>query len=401
MTSIFFISLEKLDFLRVLDAKNRNKRLVLFFLAQPSPIGNQTLILTAKYKPMKKAFTLLTFALGFATFAVAQNANAVVFSENGEKFTLILNGEKQNETPQTNVKVVGLVGEFFQARIDFEDPSLPDFTQKTFSVKQGMVTTYAVKTTKKGEWVCRWQTEAAIGSSSTVSTPESSTQVVDYVVEHDGDMEEDMEVDAEEITMTTTVTPATSTVTVKPATTGTTTTTTTTTTVKPGTTGEKVNVNMNVGGVSMGINMNIEGMETEMDVQESTTVTKTTTTKTTSTTTPAPAAPRPREEVVVTTTGGCSRPMDQASFAGAKKSIEDKGFDDTRLTLAKQVVKSNCMSSAQIKQVMEVFGFEETKLEFAKYAYDYCTDKNNYYMINDAFSFSSSIDDLNSYLESK
>jgi len=158
---------------------------------------------------------------------------------------------------------------------------------------------------------------------------------------------------------------------------------------------------MNVGGVSMGINMNIEGMETEMDVQESTTVTKTTTTKTTSTTTPAPAAPRPREEVVVTTTGGCSRAMDQASFAGAKKSIEDKDFDDTRLTLAKQVVKSNCMSSAQIKQVMEVFGFEETKLEFAKYAYDYCTDKNNYYMINDAFSFSSSIDDLNSYLESK
>lgn len=348
---------------------------------------------------MKKVFTLLTFALGFATFAVAQNANAVVFSENGEKFTLILNGEKQNETPQTNVKVNGLVGEFFQARIDFEDPSLPDFTQKNFAVKQGMVTTYAVKTTKKGEWVCRWQTEAAIGSASTASTPESSSQVVDYVVEQEGDM--GMDEDVEEVTMTTTVTPATSTVTVKPATTGSTTTTTTTTTVKPGTTGEKVNVNMNVGGVSMGINMNIEGMETEMDVQESTTVTKTTTTKTTSTATPAPAAPRPREEVVVTTTAGCSRAMDQASFASAKKSIEDKGFDDTRLTLAKQVVKSNCMSSAQIKQVMEVFGFEETKLEFAKYAYDYCTDKNNYYMINDAFSFSTSIDDLNTYLESK
>ena len=50
---------------------------------------------------------------------------------------------------------------------------------------------------------------------------------------------------------------------------------------------------------------------------------------------------------------------------------------------------------------MAAFGFEETKLEFAKYAYDFCTEKNKYYMVGDKFSFSSSKDELNEYLEGK
>ena len=82
-------------------------------------------------------------------------------------------------------------------------------------------------------------------------------------------------------------------------------------------------------------------------------------------------------------------------------SISSKGFDETKLSTAKQAVKANCMSVAQIKEVMSLFGFEETKLDFAKYAYEFCTDKNNYYMVGDAFSFSSSTDELNEFIESK
>jgi hypothetical protein len=50
---------------------------------------------------------------------------------------------------------------------------------------------------------------------------------------------------------------------------------------------------------------------------------------------------------------------------------------------------------------MEEFNFEKNKLEVAKFGFDYCTDKNNYYLLNDAFSFASSVDELSSYLEGK
>jgi hypothetical protein len=340
---------------------------------------------------MKQIFTFILITVS-ALSSFAQNANAVVFSENGDKFTLVLNGEKQNAAPQTNVKLSNLTNDFYMARIDFEDATLPDFTEKNFAVHKGYEVTYVIKTNKKGEYVLRFQGEAELGSAS-VSAPSKTDdiKIVDYA-----HTEEEEEVIAPSKTSTTTST-------TRPAVSGSTTTTTTTTTVKP-TNGEKVNVNMNVGGVNMGINMNIEGMDSEMEVEETTTTTvKTTSSNTTTTTsTPAPKT-QTRQEVVVAerTPVGCSRPMDASSFGSAKGSISSKGFDETKLSTAKQAVKANCMSVAQIKEVMGLFGFEETKLDFAKYAYDFCTDKNNYYMVGDAFSFSSSSDELNEFIESK
>ncbi|MFN6378847.1 MAG: DUF4476 domain-containing protein [Flavobacteriales bacterium] len=336
---------------------------------------------------MKQIFTFLLITVSSLS-SFAQNANAVVFSENGDKFTLVLNGEKQNAAPQTNVKLSNLTNDFYMARIDFEDASLPDFTEKNFAVHKGYEVTYVIKTNKKGEYVLRFQGESALsGSASSTPAKTDDIKIVDYA--------EEVEVQ-ETPTKTTTTTSTT-----RPVVSGSTTTTTTTTTTKPAT-GEKVNVNMNVGGVNMGINMNIEGMEGEMEVEETTTTTVKSSSSNTTTTTSAPKTVA-REEVVVVekASGGCSRPMDSGSFTSAKGSISSKGFDDTKLSTAKQAVKANCMSVAQIKEVMGLFGFEESKLEFAKFAYDFCTDKNNYYMVGDAFSFSSSTDELNEFIESK
>jgi hypothetical protein len=336
---------------------------------------------------MKQIFTFVLITVS-ALSSFAQNANAVVFSENGDKFTLVLNGEKQNAAPQTNVKLSNLTNDFYMARIDFEDATLPDFTEKNFAVHKGYEVTYVIKTNKKGEYVLRFQGESEISTGAAVKSDE--IKIVDYA------HTDEEEVIAPSKTSTTTST-------TKPAVSGSTTTTTTTTTVKP-TNGEKVNVNMNVGGVNMGINMNIEGMDGEMEVEETTTTTvKTTSSNTTTTTsTPAPKTTT-RQEVVVAerTPVGCSRPMDASSFGSAKGSISSKGFDETKLSTAKQAVKANCMSVAQIKEVMGLFGFEESKLDFAKYAYEFCTDKNNYFMVGDAFSFSSSTDELNEFIESK
>ena len=70
---------------------------------------------------MKKIYTLLAFALVSITSIAQNTSNLIVFSEDGLKFYLILNGIRQNEVPLTNVKVTGLNQPYYSAKIIFED----------------------------------------------------------------------------------------------------------------------------------------------------------------------------------------------------------------------------------------------------------------------------------------
>jgi hypothetical protein len=47
------------------------------------------------------------------------------------------------------------------------------------------------------------------------------------------------------------------------------------------------------------------------------------------------------------------------------------------------------------------FTFEDSKLEFAKNAYANCSNKDDYYMLNEAFTFSSSKSELNKYVSNQ
>ena len=86
----------------------------------------------------------------------------------------------------------------------------------------------------------------------------------------------------------------------------------------------------------------------------------------------------------------------------AVNSIKKQSFSNTQLTMAKQIVRSKqCFTALQIKQIVDIFSFESSKLEMAKFCYSYCVDKDNYYKINDSFSFSSSVDDLDKYISSQ
>lgn len=347
---------------------------------------------------MKKLFLLCTFAMA-SFWTVAQTANAVVYSENGEKFTLYLNGEPKNATPQANVKIGGLVTEFYQARVDFEDPKLIDFSNNNFAVKPGLEVTYVIKVNNKGQYVLRYFTEGpkSFEGSPTVAATAPKPTAIDPETKKFAEAD-----DAPAVKTQATVIESEG----DNHTTGGTVTTTTTTTTKPAN-GENINVGMNIGGVSMGINMNVSGMDVE-ETENTTVTTKTTTTKSTTTTTaprpaptptPAPAPAPVQEQVVVT--GGCAVAMSGSAFTQAKGSISNRPFEEDKLKVAKQVTKANCLSTAQIKEVMSLYSFEESKLDYAKYAYDYCTDKGNYYLLNDAFSFETSVSELDEFLQSK
>jgi hypothetical protein len=133
---------------------------------------------------------------------------------------------------------------------------------------------------------------------------------------------------------------------------------------------------------------------------QQTTITTTTTTTSTGDQTQQAPPPPPQQAPPPPANNGCSYPMPHDDYESAKSSIAAKDFEDTKLTLAKQINGSNCMSAEQIRGVMKLFTFENSKLDFAKFAYAHCTDKGNYFKVNDAFEFDNSSKELTDYISS-
>ncbi|GAB4285365.1 MAG: hypothetical protein Kow0068_10740 [Marinilabiliales bacterium] len=316
---------------------------------------------------MKTLILILTLSFtGIIGFS--QLSNLIVFTEQGEKFYLVLNGIQQNAEPETNVKVTDLNAEQYKLKIIFEDKSIPDLDKNIYFHTRGNEYTFCVKQNKKGEYVLRYMGDVPVIQAP--PPPAGQTTIV-Y----------------------TTTPPPTSGVNVNVS--GTTTTiNSTTTTGNPD--GVSMGVNINDPDLGVNVNMNIgTGNATNTNVTYTETYTTTTTTTTTGNATSQPA---PVYLPGYTGPVGCPVPMDPAVFNTAKTSIMTKTFEDDKLTVAKQIVSSNCLLSSQVKELTMLFDFEETKLDFAKFAYHYTYDLGNYFMVNDAFEYSSSIDELNNYI---
>ena len=90
--------------------------------------------------------------------------------------------------------------------------------------------------------------------------------------------------------------------------------------------------------------------------------------------------------------------MNQNDYEAARQTIARESFDDSKLDLAKQIISRNPMTVDQIVGICRLFSFESNKLEFAKFAYAFCVEKNKYFMLNDVFSYESSKRELNDYI---
>lgn len=312
-----------------------------------------------------RPLALATLMFLWVCASVAQNSNAIIFTENGERFTAILNGLRQNEKPETNVKIEGLNANFYKMKVIFEDAALG---QKNFNlgIEPGTETTYIIKKNNKNEYVLRTMSMVPMAEAPPTTT---GTSVVVY------------NPSAAPYTGETTITEQT---------------TTTTTTGAPD--GGGVSMGINMGDAGGNFSMNVSGFEnTTSSTQQTTTVTTTTTTSS-GVSAPPPPPPAPVYLPGYNGAEGCPFPMARGDFESMKSSIASKTFEDSKLTVAKQVINSNCLLSGQVREVMQLFTYEESKLDFAKYAYGRTYDIGNYYKVNDAFTFESSIDELNGYI---
>jgi hypothetical protein len=92
--------------------------------------------------------------------------------------------------------------------------------------------------------------------------------------------------------------------------------------------------------------------------------------------------------------------MSDNDFCALKNAVANQSFDSNKLMIAKQAVASNYLTAFQVAELADLMTFESNKLDFAKCAYKFTIDKNNYYLLNNVFSFSSSVYELNKYINS-
>ncbi len=95
---------------------------------------------------------------------------------------------------------------------------------------------------------------------------------------------------------------------------------------------------------------------------------------------------------------GCSKILSQAQYTTAKNSIAKKNDDASKQATAKQVVNASCAYAEQVKGFESLFTSEQTKLDFAIYAYAYCYDQSNYYAKVSPVLSSESVRQLHDYM---
>ena len=91
--------------------------------------------------------------------------------------------------------------------------------------------------------------------------------------------------------------------------------------------------------------------------------------------------------------------MDSRSFDQLKYSISSSTYDNTKMAIAKQAISQNYFTTAQVKELLQLFTYEASRLDLAKYAFSRATDPGNYFSVNDVFTYSSSKEELSRYIQ--
>lgn len=292
-----------------------------------------------------------------ATLALEAQSEFEIFSEMGEKFTVYLNQSPQNSAPAARVSVADIESGFYHLRVDFEDASLPDFAKNNVGIEPGKRSVYMVKMGRKGDYVVRFHSfvelQGAAATAQQSAPPASSSPTIST---------------SSDVSMSGTGSATTESVNMKVS------------------VGNAFNA-MGAAAKSLGASIGDAAGNMTMDV----TVTETTTTTTSGNwgaETSAAVEPRPSGQQ------NDIRPMSSFDFDDYLKAIQDKTFEDSKLTTAKAPLRSQYLTAAQIAQVMRAFTFEDTRIEFAIFAHNRCVDPGNYYKTHGALEYELSIEEI-------
>jgi hypothetical protein len=96
--------------------------------------------------------------------------------------------------------------------------------------------------------------------------------------------------------------------------------------------------------------------------------------------------------------GNFSRAIADNEFNRVLDNISKERGENNMVKSATQIINVNFFTSEQVKEMLQLFSFENNKLDLAKLAYDKTVDQRNFSVVNDVFSYSNSKDDLARYI---
>lgn len=91
--------------------------------------------------------------------------------------------------------------------------------------------------------------------------------------------------------------------------------------------------------------------------------------------------------------------MSDYDFDQLRYTIDKLSFESSKMQVARQAISSNYFTSRQVAELVRMMTFESSKLDLAKNAFHKTIDKQNYFILNDTFTFESSILDLNEFIQ--
>ncbi len=330
--------------------------------------------------------TLFLFCLSIFLFTAADaqfmpTANLTIFSEDGHKFFLILNGERQNDVAQTNIRLEELPQPYYNCKILFEDQSLKEISKNMLMLTDAngamQDVTYKIKKDKNGKPLLRFF--SFIPAQQNMIRP-SNCAVYRYgnpgtiiagpgFSANSGNGGAGIQVNTGGVNINVQVDDANRGYNTN------------------GYNNNGGNNGYNNNGGNNGYNNNGYNNNSNYNNNRN--------------------RPQDRNNHYYDNNSNASQgcynayPMRGPDFDDARNTLKNEGFDETRLDLAKQVISTNCVNTTQIASLCQLFSFEASKLELAKYAYDHCTDPNNYFKISNIFSFSSSKTELSNYIKGR
>jgi hypothetical protein len=303
-----------------------------------------------------------------AATEMSHGGSLTVFSQSGEKFYLFLDGKKQNEIAQSNIRIQELPELYYQARIVFKNPGIAPIIKNNLYVSDGddvlMDASYRIRRDKAGKVKLNFY---SMKPAQQNFVPPAGMYVYHYGSQAPDSISGISKSLPSAKNSGTTATPNTTvgkTINLK---------STAVKTADPKTGLPKKTAVENVSKVNTNAkkansidSVAAKGAAKSIAVDDNKTA---------------------NQNKGVTVNKKCNGwPMGKADLAAAKKTIENAGKDESRFAVAKEIISSNCLMASQVTELCSLFKSEKLRLEFAKYAYSFTTDRKNYGEVSKAIA---------------
>jgi hypothetical protein len=90
--------------------------------------------------------------------------------------------------------------------------------------------------------------------------------------------------------------------------------------------------------------------------------------------------------------------LSDVEFDRVLDNISRERSESNMMKSSTQIINTNYLTSEQVKEMLQLFSSENSKLSLAELAYDRTVDKRNYFVVNDVFRYSGSKDELARYI---